>query len=527
MAASQWLWLAPSGWAQPPPSPEQLDAKVRELETDNRKLAEELNRANQLHDAQIAELKSRLEEMAKREVSPQSILGLPNGATAQPLAPPRYAQPVPDYTEGGFAPFEPAPGYPSSNVLNPNRIPQTANFGHGFVFQSPDDMFRLQFHYESQIESRVWDESEQLPANNGIFLPRQRIFFDGHITKWIEYELAINRGLNNINLLNAYINLHLDDRFQFRFGRFFTPLPFDQYAISNYWLPTPERSPFTTNLSLNRKIGAMAWGYLLDKRLDYAAGIFNDSRNSFESVSANSDFVGYLNARPFQNSERLEAIKFLNLGTSVAYGRQDQTPVPRSFRIGGGSPDANIPGVATVPFLILNPDVSERGERMIGSVHSAWYYKSLSLIGEWQYGFADYAREQQAESTRVPLSGFYVTAGYFLTGEEVQRRARVKPLRPLIPISKDDPRGPGAIEVAGRVAQLKLGEQVFTSGLADPSLWSKSVVTTELGVNWYWNEYVKLYTFWLHGEFGEPVQYRPGRFQKSADMFWVRFQLYF
>ena len=65
------------------------------------------------------------------------------------------------------------------------------------------------------------------------------------------------------------------------------------------------------------------------------------------------------------------------------------------------------------------------------------------------------------------------------------------------------------------------------SGFADPNLWSNQAVTTELGLNWYWNEYIKMYMFWLHGEFADPVQYRPGGLQKTADMFWLRFQLYF
>ena len=127
----------------------------------------------------------------------------------------------------------------------------------------------------------------------------------------------------------------------------------------------------------------------------------------------------------------------------------------------------------------------------------------------------------------MPFSGFYVTGGYFLTGEQVERRSRVNPLRPFIPTKKGDRRGPGAWEVAGRVSQLRLGEKVFTGGFADPNLWSNSAATTELGLNWYWNEYIKIYMFWLHGEFGDPVQYRPGGFQKTADMFWLRFQLYF
>jgi phosphate-selective porin OprO/OprP len=494
----------------PPPTAEQLSERLRAAEAANGQQAE-----------QIKLLHERLTELSNQ-------LGVGSNGNGGVLAPPGTGgAPVPDYSEGSFTPFESAPGYPDSNVLSPNRFPLRASFGPGFLLQTEDDRFRLQIRYESQIEGRAWAQDEQLPANSGLFLPRQRFFFDGHITKWVEYDLAINRGLNNINVLNAFLNLHLDDRLQFRFGRFFTPLTYDQYAISNYWLLTPERSPFTTNVGLNRQIGAMLWGYLFGERLDYAAGVFNGSRNSFESPTNNLDFVGYVNARPFQQSERLGFAKFLNVGTSVAYGRQDQSPVPATFRIAGGSPDANIPGVATVPFLTLNPDVVERGDRLVGSVHAAYFYKSLSLIGEWQYGYGGYARAARPESVRVPYGGFYVTAGYFLTGEEIERRTRVKPLRPLIPVDKDEKRGPGAWELTGRVAQLKLGEEVFTSGFADPTIWSNRATTTELGVNWYWNEYIKWYAFWLHGEFGNPVQFRPGRLQKTADMFWLRCQLYF
>ena len=92
-------------------------------------------------------------------------------------------------------------------------------------------------------------------------------------------------GWGSLNLLNAFpSNVHLDDRFEIRVGRYLTPLGYDQYAISNYWMPTPERSLFTTNLGLNRQFGAMAWGYLFDKRLDYAAGLFNGSRKLIRGI---------------------------------------------------------------------------------------------------------------------------------------------------------------------------------------------------------------------------------------------------
>jgi phosphate-selective porin OprO/OprP len=127
----------------------------------------------------------------------------------------------------------------------------------------------------------------------------------------------------------------------------------------------------------------------------------------------------------------------------------------------------------------------------------------------------------------VPFAGYFVSAGYFLTGEHVERRTRLKPLYPLLPVSKNDERGMGAWEAAGRVSRLRLGSEVFDGGLADPNLWSSSATTTELGLNWYWNEYIKWYMFWLHADFGSPVQFRPGERQKTADMLWLRAQLYF
>ena len=96
--------------------------------------------------------------------------------------------------------------------------------------------------------------SRSIPAESGFYFPRQRFFFNGRITRPIEYVFSINRGLNILDLLDAFLNFNFDDRFQVRFGRYFTPLGYDQFAIRNLWLPTPERSLFTTNLGPNRQV---------------------------------------------------------------------------------------------------------------------------------------------------------------------------------------------------------------------------------------------------------------------------------
>jgi phosphate-selective porin OprO/OprP len=515
----------------PEESPEALARRVRALEEANRRLVEQAERSGR----EMAAMVERFEALSRRleGVAPAGDKLAAPGEPPGPAGPPVDSQPddpgsgVPDYRDGAATPDFPVAPEVQPLQKDYKRLPLQASFGPGFRLESADEEYMLQVEYESQIEGRVWSPAGATPANSGFYFPRQRFFFRGRITKPLEYEISINRGLNAINILNAYVNLHLDDRFELRFGRFFTPLAYEQYAISNYWLLTPERSPFTTNLNLNRQVGLMAWGYLLDKRLDYAAGVFNGSRNSFENLNDRLDYVAYLNARPFQDSDRLPWARFLNVGGSVAVGDQDERPAPSTFRIAGGSPDTNIPGIATVPFLILNPGVIERGNRVIGSAHAAYFHRSLSVVGEWQFGHNSYATAARPDPTRVPVSGFYVAGGYFLTGEEAERRTRIRPLRPLIPLRKGDRVGPGAWEAVGRVARVGLDDAVFAGGFADPARWSSTATTTELGLNWYWNDYTKIYLFWLHGRFGDPVEYRAGDPVRDVDMFWARFQLYF
>jgi phosphate-selective porin OprO/OprP len=521
-----------------PPDPEstsveQLAKRLRAMEEMNRKLAEQLERTTRQHNEQMKLILEKYGELSKRlgdgtkggakEGGAVGVVSRPmgHGQAAEP------GSPVPDYYSFETEPPSPDPRYRISNISNPRKIPLESNFGPGFQFQTEDEEFRLQVHVLSQVEARDWANSGQIPTESGFFFPRQRFFFNGRITKPIEYVFSINRGLNSTDLLDAFLNFHFDDRFQVRFGRFMTPLTYDQFAIRPMWLPTPERSLFTTNLGLNRQIGLMAWGFLFDHRLDYAAGIFNGSRNSFQSLSNGKDFIAYVNARPFQESEPFWFVKYLNVGTSVAFGHQDQPPVPVALRIGAVSPDAAVPAVASLPYLMLNQDVIERGNRLLGSVHAAYFFRGLSLMGEWQYGYGSYATPSRPSPVAVPISGFYVTGAYFLTGEHVESRNMIQPRRPLVLTDKGQHRGLGAWEAVARVSELSLGEKVFTAGFADPNLWSNSATTIELGMNWYWNEFFKIYMFWLHSEFGDPVQFRSGDIQKAADMFWLRCQLWF
>ena len=96
----------------------------------------------------------------------------------------------------------------------------------------------------------------------------------------------------------------------------------------------------------------------------------------------------------------------------------------------------------------------------------AYYYQGLSLLGAWDSGFQDYALGSSGPAPiRVPTGGYFVQAGYTLTGETIRDRTLIDPLRPF------DLRaghfGLGAFEVTARFSELELGRQVFTGGLAN------------------------------------------------------------
>ncbi len=156
----------------------------------------------------------------------------------------------------------------------------------------------------------------------------------------------------------------------------------------------------------------------------------------------------------------------------------------------------------------------------------AYYYQGLSLLGAWDSGFQDYAIGASGpRPVRVPIGGYFVQAGYILTGETIRDRTLIDPLRPFD--LRPGNFGLGALEVTARYSELALGQSVFTAGLADPNLWTNRTQMTDVGFNWYLNKFVKLYFDWEHAIFGSPVFYNTGGFQKSNDLYWLRFQVYF
>lgn len=401
---------------------------------------------------------------------------------------------------------------------------------YGFLLQDEDGEFELRVNSLLQVDARIYTQTNQSPVINDVNIPRARLYFSGRATKPIEYQISLQRGNNSLDLLNAFVNFHYDDRLQVRFGRFKPPYTFEWYKMSIWEFFTPERSPFALNFGPNRQIGLMGWGFLFDERLEYAVALTGGGRNSYGDFNNAKDVMALLDYKPFYKSGSL-ALKNFAIGGSVDQGKQNNPLVPAALRtsVNGSASSANSTAgdsLIAAPFLSFNSNVRERGDRELWELHATYFYKGLSLLGVWDSGHNDFALTTPgSRPVQVPVSGYFVQGAYLLTGETRERASLITPNRPFD--LRSGKFGLGAFEIQARYSGLTLGRQVFTGGLADPNLWTNRVDLLDIGVNWYLNKYTKVYFDWEHAVYGQPVYFRPGPgLQKTSDMFWLRLMVY-
>jgi phosphate-selective porin OprO/OprP len=401
---------------------------------------------------------------------------------------------------------------------------------YGYVFRSEDSEYELRLNGELQVDTKFYHPQNQIPVVEDFNIPRARFYFSGRLSKPIEYQLSFQRSNNSFDLLNAYFNFRYDERLQIRIGRYRAPFTYEWAKLSNWEFLTPERTPFAVNFGPNRQVGMMGWGNVFDNRLEYAVGVFDGPRNSYQDFNNAKDIMAFVDYRPFVQTE--SPLKYLSIGGSVDEGQQNNPPVPALLRGAQNSSGSGVLATAAgdnltaVPFLAFNNNVREKGGRELWELHGTYFYKGLSVLGAWDSGFNDYSLTTPgAQPVHLPVSGFHIELGYLITGETVQKRGLVDPLRPFD--LRKGKFGPGAIELQFRYSELEVGRQVFTGGLADPNLWTNRLQMTDLGFNWYLTRNVKFYFDWEHSMFAQPIYYRPGSLTSYNDLFWLRLQLYY
>ena len=336
------------------------------------------------------------------------------------------------------------------------------------------------------------------------------------------YFVSLQNAVDTVSMLDVFVDLNYNPKLQARVGRFKTPFTYEFLVQPIQGLIIPERSLFFNNFGQNRDLGAMAYGRLFDGSFDYAAGVFNGTRNGFVSNQDSKFFSGFVNWLPFKGNENT-LFENLNVGGSVFTGNANSPAIPSQLRTAVATTGNAALGV---PFLTFNNNVRETGNQAFWDVHVAYFYNHLAVIGEYA---GRGARLQPVVQRRL-----------------ADPRRRRKLLRPgRLPPHRRDPQQRRDRQAAppvrppqrpARAGCLGTHRPVQLPGRRQQRLHQRPVRREHLGqprqhdrprFNWHLTQYMKLYFDWQHAAYNQPVIFAPGRRQATSDLFLVRFQLYF
>jgi phosphate-selective porin OprO/OprP len=237
------------------------------------------NREEQL-EAEVRQLREVVERLSIQvdRLSANQNSGAAPVSTPAAAPAPTAVERLPDSVSATGAPRGTMEGTsPRFPITMPSQFDIRAgitSFGPGFQIQSEDEEYRFQFHDLTQFDGRFFIERPQVSVQDTFVIPRQWFIFSGRLTKPFEYYVSSAEGFDTLNILDVFLNVHYDDRLQFKIGRYKTPFTYEFYSLPINGLISPERSLFFNNFGVNRDLGIMAWGNLFE--------------DHFESVSVNS-----------------------------------------------------------------------------------------------------------------------------------------------------------------------------------------------------------------------------------------------
>ncbi len=356
-----------------------------------------------------------------------------------------------------------------------------AGYDSGFFVQSPDGMLRFTLEGLLQVRGTFFDRGiEGRPSS--FDLERMRFEFGGKFYDSYLFHVEPKFTESDSELEEAWIGVDLSESGpRLILGRMKEPfsleemlprkhIDFPTFSILNQFAPAEDH-------------GVTLLGGSLDAPIEYGLAYYNGTGG--EDLNSDKDVAARLVARPW--AERGGAVlQRLQFGGAATFGREE-----------GDLASVELLTEAKAPFVTFEPGSRADGERVRLGLEAAWLNGPLALSAEAIEVIVDLAGTGgKVQST---TSGWYAAASWVLTGEKKTFRG-VKPEHPWIP-GKERDSGLGALQLALRVSELQLDDDLVDGGLVAPTSFTDTVRTWDLGINWYSTAHTKAMLHVLYTDF--------------------------
>lgn len=346
-----------------------------------------------------------------------------------------------------------------------------------------------------QADGRFYlDQTNPAGTNDGFLLRRARLILEGKFAERYRYVVQPEFGTgSSVQLLDANLHTAIIPGFGVRVGKFKTPIGLEQLqsdAVAFF----NERS-VVTGLTPNRDVGVQAEGAFGKGAFAYQLGVFNGVPDGGNTTQQSTDFdsdksvAARLFATPWAN-DRESALKGLGFGIAAGQGNYDTA--------GGRAGQYRTDGQQT--FFTYEAGTLADGKGATISPQAYYYHGPFGLLAEYVSSTIEVRRDAAQPVREVGHTGWNLSAGYVLTGEDSSCRG-VTPETVFNPSAGTW----GAFEIVARVARLDIDDDAFTgtaaTRLANPDTSASQVTTYGLGLNWYPAKAVRVGLNYFHNGF--------------------------
>lgn len=346
----------------------------------------------------------------------------------------------------------------------------------GLKITSPDKNYELSLRGTLQFDSRNFLDDDNNTGRDDLLARRLRPTLEGKAGN-ASFRLMPDFAGSTTRVFDAHADYKLTDTFQFRFGKFKTPIGLERLQ-SAADLTFVERG-HPSNLAPTRDFGFMVYGNPIADVLEYQVGVFNgnqDLGNTDGDDDDSKDVVARIFTHPFRNSD-IVSLQGFGAGIAGSIGERE------------GASTKTILGTYKSPgqqdFFRYRSDTFADGQHSRLYPQAYWYSGNKGLIAE--YAVSDQEVTRGVNHAQLQHKAWQIATSYVITGEDINFKGGVKPLNDFN-INKG---GIGAWEITARVGETDVDDKTFTT-FADRNVAASKARSYGGGVSWYLNENVKL-----------------------------------
>jgi phosphate-selective porin OprO/OprP len=398
-----------------------------------------------------------------------TLAGILVGAVAMGAGPRAVAQDHP--AEATPAPEAKPKDAPAAPDPKPKEAPPKVTAGaDGFVLQSANGAYKLQFRGLGQFDGRFFPADHDQTAVDTFLLRRARPMLQGSAGEYFDFNLTPDFGGGVAVIQDAYFDVKASPKLHVRIGKFKPPIGLE-HLQSDATLPFIERA-YPTIVLPNRDVGFQASGDLGGGVVSYAAGLFNGSPDAGTldiDTNDSKDAVGRLVLSPFKKTKSF--LKELGLGIGASTGKQSGA-LP-AFRSGG-----------QISIITLLTGVVADGTRKRWAPEVSLYVGSFGFGAEYVESESFMRKASAAPRIQLSVKAWQSTVSYALTGD-LEAYTGIKVKKPFDPAKGQW----GALQLVARANGAELGAEA--TSLIDPAKSVHKAFAWAVGLNWYPNRNLK------------------------------------